>query len=125
MVPQGQRASAAFSGWACLGALLVLRLAAVYAANTDLVLDEAPYWTWSRELAFGYQMTRPFTAETPEPILCVSLKRCPSRVTKPFGTFESLGIERVKLVKADARAAFLQAGRLQSAAGARLGRPGT
>ena len=68
------------------------------------MLDEAQYWTWSRELAFGYQMTRPFTAETPEPILCVSLKRCPSRVTKPFGTFESLGIERVKLVEKQTRA---------------------
>jgi hypothetical protein len=45
-----------------------------------------------------YEMTRPFTAETPEPILYVSLKACPSRVTKLFGSFESLGIERVRLV---------------------------
>lgn len=51
-----------------------------------------------------YEMTRPFTAETPEPILYVSLKRCPSRVTKLFGTFESLGIERVRLVEKQTRA---------------------
>jgi hypothetical protein len=46
MVPQGQRAPITETGYllrliACLGALLALRLAAVYAANTDLVLDEA------------------------------------------------------------------------------------
>ena len=47
---------------ACLGALLALRLAAVYAAETDLVLDEAQYWTWSRELAFGYFSKPPMIA---------------------------------------------------------------
>ena len=46
----------------CLGALLALRLAAVYAAKTDLVLDEAQYWTWSRELAFGYFSKPPMIA---------------------------------------------------------------
>jgi 4-amino-4-deoxy-L-arabinose transferase-like glycosyltransferase len=46
----------------CLGALLALRLAAVYAATTDLVLDEAQYWTWSRELAFGYFSKPPMIA---------------------------------------------------------------
>jgi 4-amino-4-deoxy-L-arabinose transferase-like glycosyltransferase len=47
---------------ACLGALLVLRLVAVYAAKTDLVLDEAQYWTWSRELGFGYFSKPPMIA---------------------------------------------------------------
>jgi 4-amino-4-deoxy-L-arabinose transferase-like glycosyltransferase len=51
-----------------------------------------------------YEMTRPFTAATPEPILYVSLKPCPLRVTKVFGTFESLGVERVKLVEKETRA---------------------
>ncbi|MCJ7528676.1 MAG: glycosyltransferase family 39 protein [Methyloceanibacter sp.] len=46
----------------CLGALLALRLVAVYAAKTDLVLDEAQYWTWSRELAFGYFSKPPMIA---------------------------------------------------------------
>jgi 4-amino-4-deoxy-L-arabinose transferase-like glycosyltransferase len=67
MVPQGQRAPITETGCffrliACLGALLALRLAAVYAANTDLVLDEAQYWTWSRELAFGYFSKPPMIA---------------------------------------------------------------
>jgi len=46
----------------CLAALLALRVAAVYAAKTDLVLDEAQYWTWSRELAFGYFSKPPLIA---------------------------------------------------------------
>ena len=46
----------------CLGALLALRLAAVYVAKIDLVLDEAQYWTWSRELAFGYFSKPPMIA---------------------------------------------------------------
>src|SRR5262245_21780761 len=46
----------------CLAALLALRLVALYAAKTDLVLDEAQYWTWSRELAFGYFSKPPMIA---------------------------------------------------------------
>jgi 4-amino-4-deoxy-L-arabinose transferase-like glycosyltransferase len=46
----------------CLAALLVLRLVALYAGKTDLVLDEAQYWTWSRELAFGYFSKPPMIA---------------------------------------------------------------
>jgi hypothetical protein len=49
-------------------------------------------------------MTRPFTADTPEPILYVALKRCPLKLTKLFGTFESVGIERVTLVEKKSRA---------------------
>ena len=46
----------------CLAALLALRLVALYAAKIDLVLDEAQYWTWSRELAFGYFSKPPMIA---------------------------------------------------------------
>ena len=46
----------------CLGALLAVRLAGIFLANTDLVLDEAQYWTWSRELAFGYYSKPPMIA---------------------------------------------------------------
>lgn len=46
----------------CLAALLALRIVVVYAAKTDLVLDEAQYWTWSRELAFGYFSKPPMIA---------------------------------------------------------------
>jgi 4-amino-4-deoxy-L-arabinose transferase-like glycosyltransferase len=65
-LPQDQRATKE-TGYllpliACLAALLALRLAAIYAAKTDLVSDEAQYWTWSRELAFGYFSKPPMVA---------------------------------------------------------------
>jgi hypothetical protein len=58
MVPQTSR-PATETGYfvpllLCLGALLALRIAAIHFAKIDLVLDEAQYWTWSRDLAFGY-----------------------------------------------------------------------
>ena len=48
MVRQEQRASISENGHflrllICLGALLALRIAAIYAAKIDLVLDEAQY----------------------------------------------------------------------------------
>ena len=41
---------------------LALRIAAIHFAKIDLVLDEAQYWTWSRELAFGYFSKPPMIA---------------------------------------------------------------
>ena len=37
-----------------LAALLVLRIAALAFNGTDLFFDEAQYWSWSLEPAFGY-----------------------------------------------------------------------
>ena len=34
----------------------------MYVARIDLVLDEAQFWTWSRELAFGYFSKPPVIA---------------------------------------------------------------
>ena len=45
-----------------LGALLVIRLLALYFAETDLFFDEAQYWSWSRDLAFGYFSKPPLIA---------------------------------------------------------------
>jgi 4-amino-4-deoxy-L-arabinose transferase-like glycosyltransferase len=45
-----------------LGALIVLRLLAVVLAKTDLFFDEAQYWSWSRDLAFGYFSKPPLIA---------------------------------------------------------------
>jgi 4-amino-4-deoxy-L-arabinose transferase-like glycosyltransferase len=66
MVPQTSR-PATETGYfvpllLCLGALLALRIAAIHFAKIDLVLDEAQYWTWSRELAFGYFSKPPMIA---------------------------------------------------------------
>jgi 4-amino-4-deoxy-L-arabinose transferase-like glycosyltransferase len=45
-------------------ALLALRILGLFLARTDLFFDEAQYWTWSRELAFGYFSKPPLIAWT-------------------------------------------------------------
>jgi 4-amino-4-deoxy-L-arabinose transferase-like glycosyltransferase len=45
-----------------LAALLAARLIANALARTDLVFDEAQYWSWSRELDFGYFSKPPLIA---------------------------------------------------------------
>lgn len=50
-----------------------------------------------------YEMTRPFTAAAPEPVLYISLTRCPEDLATSFGAFERLGMERVTLVKTKTR----------------------
>jgi 4-amino-4-deoxy-L-arabinose transferase-like glycosyltransferase len=42
--------------------LLAVRLAALAVNGTDLFFDEAQYWTWSREPAFGYYSKPPLIA---------------------------------------------------------------
>jgi 4-amino-4-deoxy-L-arabinose transferase-like glycosyltransferase len=45
-----------------LAAILVFRLGALAINNTDLFYDEAQYWAWSREPAFGYFSKPPLIA---------------------------------------------------------------
>lgn len=45
-----------------LASLTALRLAGVALARTDLFFDEAQYWAWSREFAFGYFSKPPLIA---------------------------------------------------------------
>lgn len=42
--------------------LLAVRLVALLFAETELFVDEAQYWSWSRELAFGYFSKPPLIA---------------------------------------------------------------
>jgi 4-amino-4-deoxy-L-arabinose transferase-like glycosyltransferase len=42
--------------------LLAIRLVALYFNATDLFFDEAQYWSWSREPAFGYYSKPPLVA---------------------------------------------------------------
>lgn len=42
--------------------LLVVRLAALWMNGTDLFFDEAQYWTWAKEPAFGYYSKPPLIA---------------------------------------------------------------
>ncbi len=45
-----------------LALLLAVRLGLLYYSPTDLFFDEAQYWTWSEELAFGYYSKPPLIA---------------------------------------------------------------
>ena len=53
-----------------------------------------------------YEMTRPFTAASPEPVLFVSLKRCPPRLGAKFGSFTELGTVSVPVVKEKRRSLY-------------------
>jgi len=46
----------------CLGEHLAVRLFALHAAQIDLVMDEAQYWSWSRDFEFGYFSKPPLIA---------------------------------------------------------------
>src|ERR1700724_1746402 len=61
-----------------LGALTALRLAGVIFSKVDLFFDESQYWSWSRELAFGYFSKPPLLAwliAAAEPV-CGSSEAC-------------------------------------------------
>jgi len=45
-----------------LGALTLLRLIVLFASPSELGFDEAQYWAWSREFAFGYFTKPPLIA---------------------------------------------------------------
>jgi 4-amino-4-deoxy-L-arabinose transferase-like glycosyltransferase len=48
--------------WGCLALLLAVRLVALRYNATDLFFDEAQYWYWSLEPAFGYYSKPPLIA---------------------------------------------------------------
>jgi 4-amino-4-deoxy-L-arabinose transferase-like glycosyltransferase len=45
-----------------VGALTILRLIGLYFSQVDLFFDESQYWSWSRDLAFGYFSKPPLLA---------------------------------------------------------------
>ncbi|MBS0244076.1 MAG: glycosyltransferase family 39 protein, partial [Proteobacteria bacterium] len=45
-----------------LGLLLAFRLVVLWFNGTDLFFDEAQYWTWAQEPAFGYYSKPPLIA---------------------------------------------------------------
>jgi 4-amino-4-deoxy-L-arabinose transferase-like glycosyltransferase len=70
---------------AVLIALTIIRIAGLYASSVDLFLDEAQYWDWSRELAFGYFSKPPLLAwiiAAFEPV-CGSSEAC-ARMASPI-----------------------------------------
>ena len=59
---RGQMINVAQSFWFWLGCIVVLRLIGLFLSDADLSADEAQYWVWSRELAFGYFSKPPMIA---------------------------------------------------------------
>ena len=113
MLRQLPRATISDTGYllrllACLGALLALRLAAVYFAKTDLVLDEAQYWTWSQELAFGYFSKPPMIAWVIRGIseVCGNSEACVRSASPILYTLTSIIIFFTARVLYDARIGF-------------------
>lgn len=96
---------------ACVGALLALRLVALYAAKTDLVLDEAQYWTWSRELAFGYFSKPPMIAWVIRGIseICGNSEACVRSASPILYTIVSVVIFFTARALYDARVGFWSA----------------
>src|ERR1700688_2630007 len=47
---------------AITGAITIVRLVGLMASNVDLFVDESQYWSWSRELAWGYFSKPPLLA---------------------------------------------------------------
>jgi len=65
--------------------LTVVRIAGLYVSSVDLFFDEAQYWDWSRELAFGYFSKPPLLAwiiAATDPV-CGSSEAC-ARITSPI-----------------------------------------
>ncbi|MCB1460735.1 MAG: glycosyltransferase family 39 protein, partial [Nitratireductor sp.] len=45
-----------------LGAILAARIVSLWFNNTELFFDEAQYWAWGKEPAFGYFSKPPLLA---------------------------------------------------------------
>ena len=100
-------------GWAVaiLATLTVIRVIGLKYSVVDLFFDEAQYWTWSRELAFGYFTKPPLLAWTIAAAerICGSSEAC-IRAPAPifyFGT--SLLVYAVARQLYDTRVAFFAA----------------
>lgn len=67
--------------------------------------SEVPLHVWARgeEPHNHFEMTRPFTASTPELILLVSLRPCPRTIMRSFDDVRHLGVVRVPIVRHQAR----------------------
>ena len=63
-VRHGEVRPAHLTGWLTLGlsGLLAIRVAALWFNRTDLFFDEAQYWAWAQEPAFGYYSKPPLIA---------------------------------------------------------------
>lgn len=94
-----------------IGALTLLRYIGLHYSVVDLFFDESQYWSWSRDLAFGYFSKPPLLAWiiAASSAVCGDGEAC-ARAASPilyFGT--SLAIYGIALELYDARTAFWSA----------------
>jgi len=116
MAQRGSSSSLSESGYLlplvlCLGALLALRLAGIGASEINLGVDEAQYWTWSRDLDFGYFSKPPLIAwiirATTE--ICGDSEICIRSASPILYTFASLMLFLSGRALFDARIGFWSA----------------
>src|SRR5436190_16568994 len=96
---------------AILALLTVIRLVGLKLSVVDLFFDEAQYWTWSRELAFGYFSKPPLLAWAIAAAerLCGSSEACIRAPAPIFYLGTSLLVYAVARQLYDARVAFYAA----------------
>jgi 4-amino-4-deoxy-L-arabinose transferase-like glycosyltransferase len=96
---------------AILATLTVVRLVGLKYSVVDLFFDEAQYWTWSRELAFGYFSKPPLLAWAIAAAerLCGSSEACIRAPAPVFHFGTSLLVYAVARQLYDARVAFFAA----------------
>ncbi len=100
MSPTGSPARQGFGNpgfaWVLLAlvALTAIRIAGLYFSTVDLYFDEAQYWAWSRELAFGYFSKPPLLAWiiAASSLVCGSGEACFRAVSPIFYLATSLVI---------------------------------
>jgi len=116
MAPRASSSSLPESGYLlllvlCLGALLALRLAGIGASAINLGVDETQYWTWSRDLDFGYFSKPPLIAwiirATTE--ICGDSEVCIRSASPILYTFASLMLFLSGRALFDARVGFWSA----------------
>jgi len=68
-----------------------------------------PLYVWPRGETphHHYEMTRPFTAEAPEPVLFVSQRPCPASFSQNFSTVEVFAPVHVPLIEDETRALYM------------------
>ncbi len=88
--------------------ILGLRILGLFLANTELYFDEAQYWAWSRELAFGYFTKPPLLAWIIAAFtnVCGDNEACVRLASPVLNTATALPIYALALRLYDKRVAF-------------------
>jgi 4-amino-4-deoxy-L-arabinose transferase-like glycosyltransferase len=94
-----------------LGTITIARLIGLYFSTVDLFFDESQYWSWSRELAFGYVTKPPLLAWIIAIVthVCGDSEACVRAPCPLFYLGTSLVVYAIAAQLYDARVAFFAA----------------